>query len=96
MLSKLVPCTTNIPVGVEELIPILELGLTVRIEVPEEEAMLKISEPPALPWRLKVTVEEVAFTPKTVPLFMSLPVVKVLAPLQMASKPREPEPIVER
>ena len=78
-------------VGVEEEMPILELAFTVRIEVPEEDAMLKGSVAPLL-WRLKVTVEELALTPKTVPLLMSLPVVKELEPFQMASKPAVPEP----
>jgi hypothetical protein len=93
LLSKFVPWITNKAVGVEELKPNLELALTVRMEVPEEEAMLKMSDVPVLPWRLKVTVEEEALTPKTVPLFMSLPVVKAVALVQMASKPTVPEPV---
>jgi hypothetical protein len=40
-------------------------------------------------------VEEVALTPTTVPLSMSLPWVKVLAPFQMETKPALPEPMVE-
>ena len=49
LLSVLIPCTTSMAVGVEEPMPILELALTVRMEVAEEEAMFKISLLPAVP-----------------------------------------------
>jgi hypothetical protein len=54
--------------------------------------MLKISLLPALPCKLKVTVEEEALTPKTVPLLISLPVVREEEPFQIASKPVVPVP----
>jgi hypothetical protein len=93
LLSVLIPCTTSMAVGVEEPMPILELGLTVRIEVPEEEAILKISLEPAVPWRLKVTVEEEALTPKTVPLSMSLPAPIAVVEVQAGPKPILPVPV---
>jgi hypothetical protein len=71
--ARLVPCTTNMAVGVEEPTPILWSGLTTNRDVPVEEAMLKMSLAPALPWRLKVTVEEVALMPATVPLSLIKP-----------------------
>ena len=87
LLSKLVPWTTNIAVGVEELMPILELALTTRIELVEEEAMFRMSLPPLLPCKLKVTVEEVALMPATVPLSLIRPLEIALVPLPMRLKP---------
>ena len=89
----LLPWTTSMAVGVVELMPILVLDLTTKMEVPEEEARLNTSFVPAVPWMLKPMVEEVAFMPRTVPLLINLPVVKELVPFQMASKPLVPDPL---
>ncbi len=66
---ELVPWTTNIALGVVEAMPMRRLALTLRIEVPEEEATLKGSRV-VVPWTLKETVAEVALTPETVPLLI--------------------------
>lgn len=55
-----------------------------------EEATTKGLMLPAEPCRLKVTVEEVAFMPTTVPLSMSLPSPRVEPEVQMALKPVVP------
>lgn len=47
----------------------LLLDKTFNTELPEEEAALKISLVPGLPWTLKLTVAEVALMPTTLPLF---------------------------
>ncbi len=46
---KLEPWTTSMAVGVVLLMPIRPVGLTARMEVPEEEARFRISLLPALP-----------------------------------------------
>ncbi len=75
--------------------PTLWLAVILKTEMPVEEATLSISLAPELPWRLKVIEEEEALTPSTVPLSISLPVVKEVAPFQMATKPLLPEPVTE-
>jgi hypothetical protein len=84
---RLEPWTTNKEPGVEELTVMRELALTVRIEVPEEEAIFRISLEPAVPCKLKVTVEEVALMPATVPLSIKAPLPKVARPVQIATLP---------
>ena len=63
-----VPWTTKVAVGEVEPIPTLWLAVTARIEMPVLDVMFKMSLLPLEPWMLKDTVEEVAFTPATVPL----------------------------
>ena len=70
----------------------LPAAVNLAIEVPVEEAMLKMSLVPAVPWMLKPMLEEVAFMPITVPLSMSLPVVREVAPFQIETKPLVPAP----
>ena len=76
-------------------IPTLWLALTLKTVMPEEEAMFSISLAPLLPCIFKVMVEEEALTPNTLPLSMSLPVVKEVGPFQMATKPVVPLPETE-
>jgi hypothetical protein len=64
--------------------------VTFNTEVPVEEEVLKMSLVPALPWRLKVTVELVAFTPATVPLSWKIPVARVEAEVNLATRPFDP------
>jgi hypothetical protein len=52
---------------------VLPLGAMVKRATPVEEATTKGLMSPAAPWMLKVTVEEVAFTPATVPLSLRVP-----------------------
>jgi hypothetical protein len=63
---------------VEELIPILPLAKTFKIDVPDDDAMLNMSLLPAVPCKLKVTVEEEALTPKTLPLSIKVDVARVV------------------
>ncbi len=44
-----VPCTTNVALGVVEPIPTLQLLVTLNIETPVEEEILKISFEPPVP-----------------------------------------------
>jgi hypothetical protein len=92
LASALVPCTTNRAVGEVEEMPILELALTVRMEVPEEEEMLKGSRV-VEPWTLKEIVDEVALIPATVPLSKRMPVERLLAVVHLATSPGLPEPV---
>jgi len=68
------------------------LALIVNMATPVEEATTKGLMLPGFPWRLKVIVLDVALMPVTAPLSMNLPVVKEVAPFQMALKPVAPEP----
>ena len=77
----------RVATGVVVPIPMLPAWVMRNTEVPEEEAMLKMSEEPALPCRLKVMVEEVALMPATVPLSLIKPWAKVLTPFQIETKP---------
>ena len=61
--------------------PTLPPEVTLRMEVVEEEAILKGSNVPE-PWRLKLMVEDVALTPKAVPLSIRVEVARVVAPVQ--------------
>ena len=54
--------------GVEEPIPTEPLALTTTSDAPVEEEMLNGSRV-VVPWMLKLTVDDVALTPTTVPLF---------------------------
>ena len=55
--------------------------------MPEEEATLKGSVVPAVPWTLKLMVLEVALTPATVPLSRIMPGVKAPVPWPVKTKP---------
>ncbi len=48
--------------------PTLWLAVTAKMDIPDDEATLKGLNVP-VPWMLKETVDEVALTPATVPLF---------------------------
>lgn len=62
-----VPWTVNNPCGVVVPMPTFPPWVTLSMDVPEEELTLKGSKV-VVPWTLKLTVEEVALTPTTVPL----------------------------
>ena len=79
------------PVPKEERV-VEPLGPMVKRAALVEEATTKGLILPALPCRLKVTVEEVALMPATVPLSMIFPLPKALAEVQMALRPTVPEP----
>jgi hypothetical protein len=89
LASLLVPWTVRMAVGVEELMPTLELFLTTRMEVPEEEVTLKGSRVP-VPLILKLTVEDVALTPATTALSNSTPVDTVVVPVHTVTYPLIP------
>ncbi len=71
-----VPCTTKVALGVEELIPKLPDGVMLKIVAPVEVLMLNRLLAPAMPWMVKATLVEVAPTPATVPLSINLPLAK--------------------
>ena len=77
----------------EELIPTLLLTATFKTLSPVELETLKGSKV-VVPWMLKVTVEDVALIPATVPLSLINPWLKVLAPFQIETKPGLPLPMV--
>lgn len=90
----LVPWTVRVAIGLEVPMPTLWLAVAVRMEIPVELDTLKmLLVEPDVPWMLKVTVEEVALTPATVPLSMIKPWAKVLLPFHLERKPTLPEPI---
>ena len=70
---------------------------TIRPNVSTENRLLPVEEEtangvilPALPWTLKVTVDDVAFTPATVPLSIKSPVERVVADVNRATSPESP------
>src|SRR5690348_1017977 len=68
-----VPSTARVAVGEEEPMPTVWAEVTARMEMPVEEATLKmVLVEPAVPWRFTETVEEVALKPKAVPSNRSL------------------------
>ena len=79
-----VPCTTKVAVGVVEPIPTLPPALTTKKEVPEEEATLNGSRV-VEPWTLKLTVEEEALTPTTVPLSKMVEVARAEADVHLVT-----------
>lgn len=88
--DPLVPCKVKRDVGVADPIPTLERAVIFNMEVPLEEAALKISLVPEVPWILNPIVELVAFIPITVPLSISLPTPIAEADVQMTVWPMVP------
>jgi hypothetical protein len=84
-----VPVIERLDPGVVDPIPTLPFWRIVKSEVPVDDATLN-GLTPAVPCTLKVTVDEVALTPDTVPLSWKSPVDKVEAELQRASLPATP------
>lgn len=76
--------------GVDDPTPIKPLARILKNDVPVEEATLKASLVPAFPCTLNVTVEEVAFTPATVPLSRNSPVESAEADVHLAKNPLTP------
>jgi hypothetical protein len=70
-------------------IPTLPFWSTESIVAPVEDAITN-GLVPAVPWRLKVTVDEVALTPETVPLSRNRPVVSDVAEAQRVRNPVVP------
>ena len=90
-LTPLVPRTAREAIGVDDPIPTLPLASTERKEAFDEEATLKmVLVDPDTPRTLKATVEEVALTPRTVPLSIRVEVPRVVAESQRVAKPKEP------
>ena len=92
-----VPWITSRPKGVVVPMPTLPAEVTRRMEVWLEEATLKGSKVPE-PWTLKEIVEEVAFTPATVPLSLKIPGAMALVPWPVKTKPgvKEAAPVPPR
>ena len=84
-----VPTTPRRYAGVDDPIPTFPFCRIVKREVPVEEATLN-GLIPADPCTLKVTVEEVAFMPATVPLSKRVEVPRVVEVNQRVAKPRAP------
>jgi hypothetical protein len=84
-----VPCTVKSDVGVEDPTPTFPLAKILKKEVPDEDATRNGSRAGDA-CRLKVTVDDVAFTPDTVPLSRRRPDESVEAPVQRARKPGVP------
>ena len=76
--------------GVDEEIPTLPLLMIERSEVPVDDATVN-GLTPAVPCTLKVTVEDVALTPDTVPLSRKRPDVRLDVPEKRAKNPGAPE-----
>ena len=72
------PAIWSLSVGEVTPIPTLPFWMMEKREVPVEDATLN-GLTPALPCTLKVTVEDVALTPRTDPLSISVEVPKVVA-----------------
>jgi len=72
----LVPWTCKTAKGVVVPSPTLPNLSILKTETPVDDETLKISLAPAFPCKLKVMVEEEAFTPKTVPLSIRVEVAK--------------------
>ena len=90
-LTPLVPRTAREAIGVDVPIPTLPLASTERKEAFDEEATLKmVLVDPATPRTLKATVEEVALTPRTVPLSIRVEVPRVVAESQRVAYPNAP------
>src|SRR3989344_834003 len=79
-----VPCTTKVASGVVVPMPTRERLVTLNMEEPVEEEMLKGSKA-ALPWMLKLMVEEVAPMPATVPSSIKAPAAVVVAPVYLTT-----------
>jgi len=85
-----VPRIARVAIGVVvPPIPTLPLLRTVRIVAPVEDAIANGLTPDA-PCTLKVTVDEVALIPATVPLSRSVEVPRVVVVSQRVAKPRAP------
>ena len=90
-LNPLVPLIAREAIGVDDPIPTLPLASTERKEAFDDEATLKmVLVDPATPRTLKATVDEVALTPRTVPLSIRVEVPRVVAESQRVAKPKEP------
>jgi hypothetical protein len=75
--------------GDDEPIPTFPFWRIVKSDVPVEEATLN-GLTPAAPCTLKVTVEDVALIPATVPLSRRVDVPRVVAVSQRVPKPEKP------
>ena len=80
VVAPAVPCTVKSDIGVDDPIPTFPFARTLKNDVLVDEATLKISlVEPATPRTLKVTVDDVALTPSTVPLSIRVDVPRVVA-----------------
>jgi hypothetical protein len=85
-----VPRTVRVAIGVVvPPIPMLPFARTVKILAPVEEDTIN-GLVPAVPLRLKVTVDDVALIPSTVPLSMSVEVPRVVGESQRVAHPNAP------
>jgi hypothetical protein len=85
-----VPRIARVAIGVVvPPIPTLPFWSTESIVAPVEDAITN-GLVPAVPWRLKVTVDEVALTPETVPLSIKRPVPIVVAVNQRVTRSTVP------
>jgi hypothetical protein len=94
-VAEVEPSTWSLEMGPVVPIPTLPVAVTFNTDVPVEDDTLKMSLLPAVPWRLNVTVLDVALTPATVALSNSRPVVRAEAEDQTASLPGTPVPVME-
>lgn len=85
-----VACKPNKALGVVVLIPTFPWLVTLKKEVPEEEATLNGSMLPAVPWMLKLMLDDVAFCPATVPLSSRVPIVAPVEEAQTITYPLVP------
>jgi hypothetical protein len=88
-VSPATPWMVKLEPGVVEPTPTLPFCSIEKREVPVEDATLN-GLVPALPCTLRVTVEEEALTPSTVPLSMSLDAVTVVVVSHLVANPRVP------
>jgi hypothetical protein len=84
-----VPWTTKVPKGVVEPMPRLPLAFKMARVTPVEEVILKGSKV-VVPCTLKLTVEDVALTPATVPLSAIILLTTVEAVVNLERKPLVP------
>jgi hypothetical protein len=90
-VSPACPVSESTDEGVDDPIPTFPLEDTLKNEALDDEATLKISfVEPDTPRTLKAIVDDVAFTPSTVPLSMSVEVPSVVEVSQRVAKPTSP------
>ena len=82
-----VPSTTKVALGLEELMVKLPAGVRLMMVAPVEVLMLKMLLAPAMPWMVKATSVLVALTPATAPLSARMPAAVVEGPVALTTKP---------
>jgi hypothetical protein len=79
-LTPFVPLTARVAIGVDVPIPTFPPASIEKYEALDDDATLKIVfEDPEVPRTLKVMVDDVALTPRTVPLSMRVEVPRLVA-----------------